>query len=63
MRFTKGEYFFPVSVHNYAQHAALWTEMPDGDSVIEASAETFDSSMLAAIDEAIRARRPRCRAS
>jgi hypothetical protein len=53
VRFTKGEYFFPVSVHNYAKHAALWTELPDGDSVIEASAETFDSSMLAAIDEAI----------
>ena len=53
MRFTKGEYFYPVSVHNYAEHAALWTELPDGESVIEASPETFDSSMLAAIDEAI----------
>ena len=53
VRFTKGEYFYPVSVHNYAKHAALWTELPDGESVIEASPATFDSSMLAAIDEAI----------
>jgi hypothetical protein len=53
VRFTKGEYFYPVSVHNYAQHAALWTELPDGESVIEATPETFDSSMLAAMDEAI----------
>jgi hypothetical protein len=53
VRFTKGEYFYPVSVHNYAQHAALWTELPDGESVIEATPESFDSSMLAAIDEAI----------
>jgi hypothetical protein len=53
VRFTKGEYFYPVSVHKYAEHAALWTELPDGESVIEASAATFDSSMLAALDEAI----------
>jgi hypothetical protein len=53
VRFTKGEYFYPVSVHNYAKHAALWTELPDGESVIEAMPESFDSSMLAAIDESI----------
>ncbi len=53
VRFTKGEYFYPVSVHKYAERAALWTELPDGDSVIEAAPETFDSSMLGQIDESI----------
>jgi hypothetical protein len=53
VRFTQGEYFFPVSVHNYVQHAALWTELPGGESVIEASAETFDSRLLAQVEESI----------
>jgi hypothetical protein len=53
VRFTKGEYFYPVSVHNYVQNAALWTELPDGESVIEAAPETFDSSMIGPMDEAI----------
>ena len=54
VRFTRGEYFYPVSVHNYVQHAALWTELPGGESVIEASAETFDSRVLAQVEESIR---------
>ncbi|HSO03920.1 MAG TPA: hypothetical protein VLQ92_05530, partial [Candidatus Limnocylindrales bacterium] len=53
VRFTQGEYFFPVSVHNYVQHAALWTDLPGGESVIEASAETFDSAVLARVEESI----------
>ena len=53
LRFTKGEYFFPVSVHNYVQHAVLWTELPDGESVIEASSETFDSALLAQVERSI----------
>jgi hypothetical protein len=27
LRFTKGEYFYPVAVDNYVAHAALWTEL------------------------------------
>jgi hypothetical protein len=54
VRFTKGEYFYPVSVHNYAENAALWTELPDGEAVIEAGPETFDSSILARMEEGIR---------
>ncbi len=53
VRFTQGEYFFPVSVHNYVRHAALWTELPAGESVIEASAESFDSTLLARVEESI----------
>ncbi len=53
VRFTKGEFFYPVSVHSYVQHAALWTELPDGESVIEASAETFDSTLLAKVEASI----------
>ncbi len=53
VRFTRGEYFFPVSVHNYVQHAALWTELPGGESVIEASAESFDSGVLGRVEESI----------
>jgi hypothetical protein len=53
VRFTKGEYFYPVSVHNYVAKAALWTEMADGESVIEAAAGTLDSSLIGPIDEAI----------
>lgn len=53
VRFTRGEYFFPVSVHDYVRHAALWTELPDGESVIEASADTFDSALLARVEESI----------
>ncbi len=53
VRFTKGEYFYPVSVHKYVEHAALWTELPDGESVMEAGAETFDSTLLAQVEEAL----------
>ena len=53
MRFTKGEYFYPGLGAQLRQHAALWTELPGGESVIEASPETFDSAMLAAMEEAI----------
>jgi hypothetical protein len=54
VRFTKGEYFYPVSVHNYVGRAALWTELPDGEAVIEAGPESFDSSMLARMEEGVR---------
>ena len=32
VRFTRGEYFFPVSVEDYVRHAALWAEREDGES-------------------------------
>ena len=53
VRFTKGEYFYPVSVSGYAQNAALWTELPSGESVVEAAAETFDLPLLGRMDEII----------
>jgi hypothetical protein len=54
VRFTKGEYFYPVSVHHYVGRAALWTELPDGEAVIEAGPESFDSSMLARMEQGVR---------
>ncbi len=53
VRFTKGEYFYPVSVSGYAQHAALWTELPSGESVVEAAPETFDLPLLGRMDEIV----------
>ncbi len=31
IRFTRGEYFFPVSAHRYVERAALWSDDPDGE--------------------------------
>ena len=53
VRFTKGEYFYPVSVSGYAQHSALWTELPSGESVVEAAPETFDLPLLGRMDEIV----------
>lgn len=53
VRFTKGEYFYPVSVSRYAQHAALWTELPSGESVVEAAPESFDLPLLGRMDEIV----------
>jgi hypothetical protein len=53
VRFTRGEYFYPVSVSGYAQHAALWTELPSGESVVEAAPQTFDLPLLGRMDEIV----------
>jgi hypothetical protein len=53
VRFTKGEYFYPVAVDRYVQHAALWTDLPEGEAVIEASAQSFTLADLADISESI----------
>ncbi len=36
IRFTRGEYFYPVSVQRYVQHATLWTDPDFGDVAVEA---------------------------
>ncbi|BDZ42546.1 hypothetical protein GCM10025865_18450 [Paraoerskovia sediminicola] len=47
VRFTKGEYFYPVSVDRYVQRAALWTA-PEGDeSTLVAEPGTVDLDVLA----------------
>ncbi|MGB7449511.1 MAG: hypothetical protein WA892_10325 [Ornithinimicrobium sp.] len=38
VRFTRGEYFFPVSAERYAEHAALWLHDSSGDSELKRGA-------------------------
>ncbi|CAN5382945.1 hypothetical protein BH23ACT6_BH23ACT6_24640 [soil metagenome] len=48
VRFTRGEFFFPVSAARYAEQAALWSDDPDGESVREYPPGTLDLSLLSA---------------
>lgn len=48
VRFTRGEYFFPVSVERYLARAALWRNDPGGESVVERPAGTLGVGSLAA---------------
>jgi hypothetical protein len=46
VRFTSGEYFFPVAVDRYASLSTLWRDPRDGESDIVAAAGTFDLAGL-----------------
>jgi hypothetical protein len=48
VRFTRGEYFFPVSVERYVAHAALWSEPEHGDPVLVDRPGTLTLDGLAA---------------
>lgn len=47
LRFTQGEYFFPVSVERYAAQATLWSNLGDGLPVIQAGAGELTLPTLA----------------
>ncbi len=46
IRFTRGEYFYPVSVQRYVQHATLWTDPEHGDVAVDAPAGSLDLDAL-----------------
>ncbi|MGB5950983.1 MAG: hypothetical protein WBG57_00550 [Ornithinimicrobium sp.] len=46
IRFTQGEFFFPVSAEKYVEHAALWRDDPDGDSSREFAPGALDLTSL-----------------
>ncbi len=46
VRFTRGEFFFPVSVTPYVDHAALWSDDPEGESTREFAPGELDLSTL-----------------
>ncbi|HEX6888832.1 MAG TPA: hypothetical protein VF143_12055, partial [Candidatus Nanopelagicales bacterium] len=49
VRFTQGEYFFPVSVAGYVAHAALWSDPESrGEAALAAPAGSLDLAALAA---------------
>ncbi|MGB8021964.1 MAG: hypothetical protein WCF04_12105, partial [Candidatus Nanopelagicales bacterium] len=48
VRFTRGEYFFPVSVERYVARATLWSDPEAGDPERIAEAGTLDLAALAA---------------
>lgn len=48
VRFTRGEYFFPVAVQRYVERATLWSDPEDGESVPLARAGSLDLAALAA---------------
>jgi len=48
VRFTRGEYFFPVSVEDYVRHAALWAEREDGESELLVAPGELDLESLSA---------------
>lgn len=47
VRFTQGEYFYPVSTERYVARAALWDDSGDGAPVLEARPGTLDLESLA----------------
>ncbi len=48
VRFTQGEYFFPVSAERYVARAALWADSEDDDPLLEAEPGTLSLDSLAA---------------
>lgn len=46
MRFTRGEFFFPVAADRYVRHAALWSEDPDGTPARTFAAGALDLADL-----------------
>lgn len=48
VRFTRGEYFFPISVEAYVARAAVWRDTGSGDSVLESVPGSLDLDSLAA---------------
>ncbi|MGV1007258.1 MAG: hypothetical protein ACOYBY_01460 [Dermatophilaceae bacterium] len=48
VRFTRGEYFFPVAVQGYVARATLWQDTEDADSVRVAAAGSLDLTALSA---------------
>jgi hypothetical protein len=48
VRFTQGEYFFPVAVDRYVRHAALWSEPEGAEPALVASPGELDLEALAA---------------
>lgn len=51
VRFTQGEYFFPVSAERYVARAALWDDSDD-EPILEAEPGTLDLRSLAARSQA-----------
>jgi hypothetical protein len=47
VRFTRGEYFYPVSVGRYVRAATLWSEFEEGDPVALAAPGTLSLDTLA----------------
>ena len=47
VRFTRGEFFFPVSVERYVKQATLWRDAGDDDIRVEAPAGSLDLELLA----------------
>ena len=48
VRFTRGEYFFPVSVERYVERATLWSAPEDDESSVVAPAGSLDLDALVA---------------
>jgi hypothetical protein len=47
VRFTRGEYFAPVSVTRYVEHAALWSDSQAGEAGLVSGPGTLDLEALA----------------
>ena len=48
VRFTQGEFFFPVSVQRYVERAALWSDPQAGEAQLVAAPGSLDLDALAA---------------
>lgn len=46
VRFTSGEFFFPVSAHRYVERSALWSDDLDGEPTQEFAVGTMDMAAL-----------------
>lgn len=46
VRFTRGEYFFPVSVERYVEHCTLWSAPENDESKVVAPAQSLDLDEL-----------------
>jgi len=51
VRFTRGEYFFPVSAARYAEHAALWCDDTSGDSTVARAVGELDLDLLVEVSQ------------
>jgi hypothetical protein len=51
VRLTEGEWFFPVSVQRYVEHATLWSEPAAEEPTVVAAAGSLDLAALAARGE------------
>ncbi|HKJ12435.1 MAG TPA: hypothetical protein VJ976_08635 [Ornithinimicrobium sp.] len=51
VRFTRGEYFFPVSAARYVEHAALWSDDATGESRVVREVGEVDLDVLTEVSQ------------